>query len=191
MEFKEILGIVATVIAIVAFSPYIRSIFKGNTKPHLFSWIVWAITTFIVFFAQVSGKAGAGAWPTGASAIIIIYVAFLAYRKQGDIIITKVDWVFFISALSALPFWYFTSDPLWAVAILTTVDFLGFGPTFRKAYDHPYDELLVFFALTVVRDLLAIMALENYSAITLMFPIMTGSTCIVFIAMVLVRRRPA
>lgn len=191
MEFKEILGIVATVIAIAAFSPYIRSIFKGDTKPHLFSWIVWAITTFIVFLAQVSDNAGPGSWPTGASGIIIIYVAFLAYRKQGDIIITKVDWVFFLSALSALPFWYFTTDPLWAVAILTIVDFLGFGPTFRKAYDHPYDELLVFFALTVVRDFFAIMALENYSSITLMFPIMTGTTCIVFIAMVLVRRDPA
>ncbi len=191
MTYKEILGVLAITFSIIAFYPYIRSIFKGETKPHVFSWVIWGFTTFIVFLAQLSDAGGAGAWPTGVSGIITMYVAYLAFRRHSDITITLADKVFFVSALLAIPFWYFTSDPFWAVVILTTVDFLGFGPTVRKAYYHPYDELLKFYAIIVLRDLFAIMALENYSPTTLMFPLMTGSTCILFILMIAIRRRPA
>lgn len=188
METKEILGITAIVLSLIAFYPYIRSIFKGETKPHVFSWIVWGFTTFIVFLAQLSDGGGAGAWVTGVSGLITMYVAFLAFKRHPDITITLADKVFFVSALLAIPFWYFTSDPFWAVVILTTVDFLGFGPTVRKAYHHPYDELLKFYVIVAFRDFFALMALENYSSTTLMFPVMTGSTCVMFIIMVSYRR---
>lgn len=44
----------------------------------------------------------------------------------------------------ALPLWYITTDPLWSVVILTTLDLLGFAPTSRKAYVHPYKAYLTF-----------------------------------------------
>jgi len=62
----------------------------------------------MVFLAQLAGGGGAGAWPIGVSGIITIFVAFLAYAKRADITITKTDWLFFTSAMSALPFWYLT-----------------------------------------------------------------------------------
>ncbi|MDD5125053.1 hypothetical protein [Methylovulum sp.] len=58
------------------------------------------------------------------SGAISILIAILAALKQSDII-TKTDWLFFAATLSSLPFWYLTSDPLWAVVVLTTVDLLG------------------------------------------------------------------
>ena len=88
----------------------------------------------MVFLAQLEDGGGTGAWPIGVSGIITIFIALLAYIKRADISITRTDWLFLVAALSSLPFWYFTSDPLWAVVILTTVDVLGFGPTARKAY---------------------------------------------------------
>src|SRR5690606_38246789 len=101
-----------------------------------------------------------GAWPIGVSGVITIRIAFLAYVKRSDIAITRTDWVFFVSALSSLPLWYFTSDPLWAVVVLTIVDVLGFGPTIRKVYRFPHSESLLFFALFAVRNFIVIMALE-------------------------------
>ena len=188
MLYKEFLSIVAIILTFVAFIPYIRSIQQGITKPHVFSWIIWASVTFIIFLAQLSDNAGAGAWPIGISGIITLYVALLAYSKKSDTMITGKDWIFFAAAMSALPFWYFTSNPLWAVAILTTVDLIGFAPTFRKAYHYPNEEQLLFFALMACRNFISIMALEHYSLTTVLFPAATGLACILFIKLVLIRR---
>ena len=146
-------------------------------------------TTFVVFFAQLEGKGGVGAWPIGVSGGITIFVAFLAYVKRGDIAITKIDWLFFFSAISTLPLWYFTSNPLWAVVILTIVDILGFGPTVKKAYCFPNSESLLFYFIFVVRNLVVIMALEHYSVTTVFFPGAISMSCMLLIAMVVYRRR--
>ena len=186
---KEILSGVAIAITLAAFFPYVRSILVGRTRPHVFSWVIWGSTTLIVFFAQLADEGGAGAWPIGVSGVITIYVAILAFSKRADTAITKVDWLFFSAALASLPAWFLTSDPLWAIVILTTVDVLGFGPTIRKAYVRPHDEQLLFFVLMGVRNLIAIAALEHYSLTTVLFPAATAAATVLFLAVVIARRR--
>jgi hypothetical protein len=189
IPYKETLSAVAIVLTFAAFVPYIRAIISGTTKPHVFSWVIWGATTFAVFLAQLEGEGGVGAWPIGVSGIITLFIAFLAYVKRSDITITKTDRLFFVSALSSLPLWYFTSDPLWAVVILTTVDVLGFGPTIRKAYRFPHSESVLFFALFAARNLLVIMALESYSVTTVLFPAVIAAACMLLMAMLTYRRR--
>ena len=187
--YKEILSAIAIALTFAAFVPYIRAILGGTTRPHVFSWVIWGSTTFVVFLAQIEGKAGVGAWPIGVSGSITLFIACLAYVRRADITITKSDWLFFISALSSLPLWYVTSDPLWAVVILTIVDVLGFGPTVRKAYSFPHSESLLFFALFAVRNVLVILALESYSVTTVLFPAVIAVACVSLMAMVRYRRR--
>jgi hypothetical protein len=189
MFSKEFLSAVAIALTFIAFFPYIRSIMNGAIKPHVFSWIIWGTTTFVVFLAQLEDNGGAGAWPIGVSGSIAIFIALLAYMKRTDISITKTDWLFFVSAMSSLPFWYFTSDPLWAVVVLTTVDVLGFGPTVRKAYIFPHSESLLFFALFTARNIIVMMALENYSTTTVLYPAVIAAACAALMAMVTYRRR--
>lgn len=189
VPYKEILSAFAIALTFAAFVPYIRTIIHGTTKPHVFSWFIWGTTTFVVFLAQLEGKGGVGAWPIGVSGVITIFIAFLAYVKRADITVTKVDWLFFISALSSLPLWFLTSDPLWAVVILTTVDVLGFGPTVRKVYNFPHSESLLFFALFAARNLIVIGALEAYSVTTVLFPAVVAAACMLLMAMATYRRR--
>ncbi|MCW8900161.1 MAG: hypothetical protein OQK75_05920 [Gammaproteobacteria bacterium] len=185
---KELLSALAITITFIAFIPYITSILQNKTQPHAFSWIIWASVTFIVFLAQLADGGGAGAWPIGVSGVITLFVAVLAYIKKSDHMIAKKDWLFFIMALTAIPFWYATSNPLWAVLILTTVDLLGFVPTFRKAYHYPYEEQLTFYILIASRNIIALMALEHYSLTTMLFPTATAIACLLFIQMVAIRR---
>jgi hypothetical protein len=91
--------------------------------------------------------------------------------------------------LSSLPLWYLTSDPLWAVVILTTVDALGFGPTMRKAYHFPHSESVLFFALFATRNLLVVLALEQYSVTTVLFPAVIAAACLLLMALMTYRRR--
>lgn len=89
MFYKEIFSAIAIALTFIAFYPYIRSIMRGDIKPHMFSWIIWGKTTFVVFLAQLDD--GGGAWPIGVSASIIIFVAITAYVKRTDVTITATD----------------------------------------------------------------------------------------------------
>jgi len=179
----------AIVITFMAFVPYIRSILLGRTKPHLFSWLIWGITTLVVFFAQLDAEGGIGAWPIGVSGVITVYIAFLSYVKRGDITITRLDRLFFSAALLSIPCWYFTSNPMWAVILLTTIDLLGFGPTIRKAYDRPYEESVLFIFLFFLRNTFALLALESYSLTTVLFPLSICIVCLVLTVLITYRRR--
>jgi hypothetical protein len=154
----------------------------------VFSWVIWGLGTLIVFFAQLADRGGAGAWVIGVSGVITSYIAILAYLKRGDTAITKTDWAFLLAALLALPCWFFTSDPLWAVVTLTLSDIIGFGPTIRKAYAQPFDESVCFFALGAVRNLLVILALEHYSLTTVLFPAAVGLACFLLAFLLIYRR---
>lgn len=172
MEFniKLIFSVIAIVLALVGFVPYIALIIRGKVKPHVFSWVIWGITTTVIFFAQLEAEGGVGAWPIGLSGFVTILIAILAYLKRGDATITRMDWGFLIAAFASLPLWYLTNDPLWTVVILTTIDMIGFGPTFRKAYHRPFEDSRVFFIIMILRNVCSVIALEAYSVTTVLFP---------------------
>ena len=189
MFYKETFSLIAIAITLAAFIPYIREIFRGTIRPHIFSWVIWGVTTLLIFLAQLEDNGGAGTWPIGVSASITIFIAYLAYVKRADVTITRTDWLFFIVALLSLPLWYWTADPLWAVILLTAIDVAGFGPTVRKAYQFPYSESLLFFGLFMLRNVLVMLALENLTLTTLLFPAVMLILCILMMAMIAYRRR--
>ena len=185
---RQVLGALSITLAIVASAPYIHSTLRGVTRPHLCSWMTWAVVTTVVFFAQLQSQGGIGAWPTGVSALLTIFVALLAWRKRGDVMVSRTDWAFLLASLSSLPLWYLAEDPLSAVIMLTTVDVFGFGPTLRKAYHQPQSEPAVFYALVAMRNLTAILALEHHSLTTVLFPAVLGLVCLFILGLLLWRR---
>ena len=170
VDIKVILGLLAAGVAIINYWPYLIGTINKTLKPHAFSWIVWTLMTGITFFAQVTDGAGPGAWATGATAVTLLVIAVLSIRNGGYKITTS-DKISFVGALSAIPIWVLTSDPLWAVIVVTAVEALGFFPTYRKGYMRPHDESVFAFMLTILKYSLALAALKNYTLTTTMFPI--------------------
>lgn len=182
-------GIAGIVVTAWAFWPYVRDILRDRLRPHVFSWILWATTTLIVFAAQLRAGGGAGAWVIGISGATSTLIALLAFLKRSDTTTTRADWAFFIAALCALPVWAVTRDPLWAVALLTLVDLLGFGPSLRRGWHDPERESAGFFALFLLRNALAVGALERVSWTTALFPAAIGAACGAMTLLILLRRR--
>ena len=185
---NEVFSAIAMGLTFVAFYPYIRAILKGKTRPHVFSWFIWAAVTFTVATAQLAGGAGVGAWPIAVSGLITGGVALLALSKSADTSIHRADWIFLALAATALPLWWLTNDPLAAVLILTSVDLLGFGPSIRKAWTLPHEENALCFTLGAIRNGFVVLALEHYSWTTALFPAAVGLACMGFVAMILIRR---
>ncbi len=189
MTSFDIASVAAIVLTFAAYAPYIQAIRAGQVKPHFFSWLIWTLTTAIVFFAQLAADGGAGAWPTGVSGAITIYVAWLAFVLRSDFSATPVDKAFLGAALLSLPLWYVTDDPLWSVVILTVVDALGFGPTLRKVLAKPQEESMTFYALFAVRSGLSVLALESRTLTTVLFPAVMIVACILVCGLLWWRRR--
>ncbi len=186
---KLILSLLATGLTLGSFYPYLRSIFKGHTQPHVFSWIIWGITTCIAFAVQLTNGGGLGAWPIGISGILTLGTAVIAYSKKVEITITRLDWVFFFASLSTLPLWYFTDNPLLAIVFLTLIDVLGFVPTIRKWLRYPESENMTTYVLILFRNFFAMGALEHYTTTTLFFPAMMSVTILCIVPVIEVKRR--
>lgn len=189
MPINEVLSAVAIALTLAMFYPYLRGIIAGTTRPHVFSWVIWGTATLVVFIAQVHAGGGVGAWPIGVSGTLSSLVAVLSYIKRADIAITRTDWLFFATAMTALPLWYLTSDPTWAVVVLTVVDLLGFGPTVRKSYHAPHSESLGFYGMFGLRNTFALLALESYSVATVLFPAAVSAACVLLMLLIFIRRR--
>ena len=188
MEWRDLLGILATVIALVSYIPYLYTIVKGTTRPHGFSWFVFGILTAIGFAAQVTGGAGAGAWVMGFSGGVCFLIAGLSFFK-GTFDPTRSDWGTFIAALAAIPLWLATDNPLYAVILITIIDALAFWPTIRKAYFYPREELMFTYTLSGLKFFIALLATQSFSLITVLYPASLVLMNWLFVAMVLARRR--
>ena len=137
----------------------------------------------------MAAEGGAGAWSTGMSAAITLYVAWLALVLRSDFSNTTADWCFLIAAMLSLPVWFFTDDPLWSVVILTVVDAFGFGPTLRKAWHKPQEESMQFYLLFGARSLLSVAALESRTLTTVLFPAAMVVACVLVSVLLWWRRR--
>lgn len=188
MNYKIILGAVASALALVSYLPYLRDIFKGTTKPHTFSWLVWTILTAIGFAAQVSDNAGPGAWATGITLVIalIIFIFSLKYGKRN---IVFIDWVLLAGAGLSIFLWYITSGPLLSVILITLTDMLAFIPTIRKSFVHPWEETLSSYALNLIKHPLSVLALTHISIITALYPVYLIFANIIFVTILIVRRK--
>ncbi len=166
---KTIIGVIAIILAIVAYIPYIRDTLKKKTTPHIFSFFVWGFATLIIFALQVKGGAGAGSWGTICVALICLFIFCLGLRN-GKKDITRSDIIFFLLSLIALFLWLITDQPILATILIVSVDLLAFVPTIHKSWHKPHSETLSLYAVSTFRHGLEIFALQNLNVLTLLNP---------------------
>lgn len=188
LDIKIILGLGAIVVAFFNYLPYLIGVMRHRIYPHAFSWIIFTIITATISIAQFSAGAGSGAWATGATSLTTFLIACWSL-KNGGYRVTKVDQVSILGALLAIPAWIITANPFAAVIILTTVETLGFLPTYRKAWHQPHDESIFAFTLTILKYCLALGAMQSYTLTTILFPAALIVLSAVLICEVTIRRR--
>lgn len=169
MDLKTILGIIAACLAAGSAFLYIRDIFRGNTKPHIYTWLIWAIVTVIGFLGQWFGGGGAGSWATGVTAIYTVFVFFLSLR-YGTPDITNFDKVCLALALISIVPWLLTQNILLSVVLATFTDVIGFLPTMRKTWRAPKSESLGSMYFDALKHSLSILSLQRYSLVTWLYP---------------------
>ena len=185
---KDVLGISAVLLTFVSYIPYFRSIIKGKTKPHIYSWFVWLIDSLIIFSLQITHGGGAGSFMALAAAVMCLVVLVLSFRSKGKRDIKIIDTVFLTVAFASLAIWLVVRQPVVSAMLITTVDLFGFAPTIRKSWNKPHSETAVFYGLNILRFVLALAALQEYTVVTVLYPGVWFIANVLFTLMLLIRR---
>ncbi len=186
--FKTISAGLAVIIGIIAFYPYIRDIFLKRTRPHTYTWLIWAITQGVAVAGMWYGNAGFGALGLSIGAVLVIFV-FLFSLKNGTKKITLGDTIILIMALSAIVIWWQLHNPILAVLMVCLADALGYIPSYRKSWTDPWGETVLSWVLFSIGNIFAIIALAEYNILTLSYLVTICSCNIVLIIICLIRRK--
>jgi len=162
---KEILVLIASILAFVGNVPYLLDVVRNKIQPHPYTWLVWSIVSAVTFSGQVVKGGGIGSIPTGIAEgfTIIIFLFSLRYGFKN---IVRRDTYFLVIALLGLIPWALTNDPTISVVIVVAIDVIAFIPTLRKAWSYPETETPILYAMNVARHVLTLFTLQHYNIAT-------------------------
>jgi hypothetical protein len=187
-DYKNLLGALAVIVQLSSYGIYLRGIYIGKIKPHAFTWFAWGTLTSIGFAAQVVSKAGAGSWVMFMNALLCYSIAIIAFR-QGHVKYSLFDWIALSGAILGGFLWYVTSNPFFAVILISISDAIGILPTIRKAYYFPNEESIAPWLVGIFTYALSILALNSLVITNWLYPASIMITDFIFVIEVSVRRR--
>ncbi len=179
MNTQTIFAVLATVLSISCFLPYLRDIFRRKTTPHSHSWLIWTLLQATGVLAMVHSGAGGGVASLIVGAVLCAFI-FLLSLRYGTKNITVFDTVCLFGALIAIAVWLFLHNALLSIIAVSLIDLLAFLPTFRKSYVEPHSETISTYILSAGADGCAILALSTLSVTTSLYLItllITNSIC--------------
>ncbi|MCC7436693.1 hypothetical protein IT402_02350 [Candidatus Nomurabacteria bacterium] len=170
---KEIIGVVAGGVSLIAYGIYIYTIWWGKTKPSRSSWwilsIVWTIVLFSSFSLSI-GETEQAKWAAVTSRWLSISyiigslgVAVSSIWRGASQRWKRFDYFCASSAGFALFLYFFTNNPLASLIFGILADFFGLLPTIKNAQKHPEQENLLSWVITVISCILALFAVSKWS----------------------------
>ena len=187
-DWRDALGILSVVMAILAAVIYVFQTLRGEVRPHPLSWFLFGILSATGYWVQRDQGANQGSWTLLAMTIIcFIFVAVSVAR--GERSFSKQEWAFAVAGGAVFVVYLFTREANIAAALTTVVDALGYGPTFIRGWTHPKKDSVTSFALNGAKFVPSLMAMDPISFATSFYP----ATLLVLNAavsiMLLIRRR--
>jgi hypothetical protein len=186
-DSKTLLGVASLVLCTIQYIPYYKGIFEGRVRPHAVTWLIWALIAGIAFAAQLIKGGGAGAWASGYTMLLCTGVFLLSFSR-GEKEIVLIDWISLAIGLMALVMWAVTNDPLNAVILAVIANTIGYVPTVRKSIAKPYQEDMRSYAISLIKWVCAIAALDSFNATNLLYPVGATVVTAAFVVMLLIRR---
>ena len=184
---KNVLAIIAAIVAVSGNIPYLRDAIKKRVTPHPYTWLVWSIVSGITLFGQIVKGAGVGALPTAVAEAFTIGI-FIFSLRYGFKNIVKTDNYFLAVALLGLVPWVITRDPTISVVIAVAIDLIAFTPTIRKTWVRPSSETPVLYGANVLRHILTLLSLQSYNIATTLHSIAMITTNSIMTSIIILKK---
>jgi len=140
MEAKLFFTLIWVALSLWAFLYYYYSILKWDTKPHIYTWLIFAISLATAFIVQVQSGGWYGSYITLVECIGCL-IAVALWVKYWEKNITRFDTVCFIWAMLSLILYVNFKLAIVSTILIILVDVLAIIPTYRKSFSKPMKKL--------------------------------------------------
>lgn len=189
MTIQALFGIVAGILSVITSVVYIRSIFKGETKPDRVTWWVLGFVSAMIAASYWASGARETIWLPVAYAGSFLIVAVLSLKYgEGPVYLNTLDRVSLGGAFASAIVWWSFKSPVPALFMNILTEFIGLVPTINKSYQRPWTESKISWVLATVASLLNVLAIGEWTIAIALYPIYVFVTN-AFIAYFIVSRR--
>lgn len=162
MDHYGMIGIIAGVLSLVGYIPYIISILKGVTKPNRATWLIWTIVGGLLAFSFIAAGNVDAIWlPLGY--FIGPFITMILSIWYGYATWTRLDSFCLVAALMSVVPWFLTHNPILTLFINIFIDATGAVPTLVKTYREPETEDFIAWFIFLIANTLELFALENWN----------------------------
>jgi hypothetical protein len=165
----EMLGIIAGILAIGGYVPYIYSTARGITKPNRATWIIWTIVGGLLAFSYIAEGDQHSIWLPLGYFIGPLIVAILSFRF-GYAEWTRLDTICMVAAAISIIPWILSDNATLTLLINVAIDASGAIPTLVKTYREPETEDFTAWFIFFVANTLQLFAIEMWN-IAALYPI--------------------
>lgn len=165
------IGILAGILALVQFVPYVRDILRHKTKPERASWLIWTVLSGVIFASQVAKGGGPSLWMSAMQGVGNLTVLVLAFKFGTISGFNRRDSIALVLAGVGIILWALTKEPTIALMVAIAVDAIGATLTIVKGYRDPESETMLTWVLSDLSGLFAALAVGQISFALLAYPI--------------------
>lgn len=189
MIFKDLMGALAVVIAVVAYAIYAWQSLRSEARPHPLSWLIFGVLTGTGYLVQLDQAAGPGSWVMAITTVVCLLLCVMSFWK-GERAFPWYEWAFLVAASVVFLFYLWSRQPALLVATLSgaprdaivrhgpaisavlasIVNVLGFGPTVTKAWSRPHSDSVTTFLLNGIKFIPSFFAMDAISVATCALP---------------------
>lgn len=188
MNWSNIFVIISSILIVSAAIPYFVDILKGKTKPRVVTWSIWGLLNVISGTASLIDHQYSTAILLAILTICNFVIVFFGW-KHGDKKIGKLDTVCFIGAIIGILLWWLFNSPAVAVIATIIIDFIGAIPTFKHAWQKPFEETLSNYLLGLFGEVFTLFSISTLLITAFAFPIYAISGNLLFSLIIIFRRK--
>jgi hypothetical protein len=143
---------------------YIRGVIKGQVRPNIVTWGLWATAPMIAVAAQLSEGAGLRTVHTFSTAFGPLLIVIAALIKRNAFAkIKNSDYIFGALSIIGLALWMITGEGNVAIIFAILADGFAALPTVRKLYREPETEDGRVFGLGIIAAIITIMTIDIWT----------------------------
>ncbi len=188
-DVKVVLGMVAGIIAFLAYIVYIISIFRGGSKPNRITWWVWAFMGLVLALSYQFSGAENTIWVPYVEFLGPFIIAILSIKYGEGNFADKTDLICFIGAVFSIILWIISKNPVIALVTNLAVDSFAIVPTIKKSYSRPEGEDFWAWFGTGLADSLNMFAVERFTFAVLVYPIYMLISDLIIIVILLFKKK--
>ncbi|HEX4044379.1 MAG TPA: hypothetical protein VHZ76_01770 [Gammaproteobacteria bacterium] len=158
----ELLGIIAGILAIGGYIPYVISIFQRKTIPNRATWFIWTIVGGLLAFSFFAEGDQRAIWLPMGYFVGPLIVAILSLR-YGYSNWTKLDKICLVVAILSLLPWLLSNDATLTLLINVLIDMTGAIPTLVKSYREPETEDFLSWTIFFIANALEVFVITNWN----------------------------